>query len=186
MQRIHGFTLIELMVTLAVATLIITLGIPGFYEIIKKNRIAAAANDLLASLNIARSKAITTGYPVVLCKSTDGETCTNDGHWESGWIVFVDWNLNADPSDTQPPTCNDPKGCVIHVHGALPDGYTLRTGANFANWISYLPDGRARGNGGLFNGTFTLCHGTDTTTARKIVINTGGRARISEGADSCP
>ncbi len=86
-ERIGGFTLFELMVTLAVAALILSLGVPGFRSFIQNNRATTHTNDLVTALNLGRSEATRRGAPVLLCSSSDGATCSGSNDWSSGWIV---------------------------------------------------------------------------------------------------
>jgi type IV fimbrial biogenesis protein FimT len=86
-ERIGGFTLFELMVTLAVAALILSLGVPGFRSFIQNNRATTHTNDLVTALNLGRSEATRRGSSVLLCSSSDGATCSGSIDWSSGWIV---------------------------------------------------------------------------------------------------
>lgn len=96
-----GFTLMELMVTLVIATLLTTVAIPGFSKLIKKNRISAYTNKLVTSLALARSEAVKRGTLVSLCASNNGLGCTNT-NFQQGWIVFTDKNTagTVDGTDT--------------------------------------------------------------------------------------
>ncbi len=85
--KIGGFTLFELMVTLAVAALILSLGVPGFRSFIQNNRATTHTNDLVTALNLGRSEATRRGASVLLCSSSDGATCSGSNDWSSGWIV---------------------------------------------------------------------------------------------------
>ncbi len=86
-EKMGGFTLFELMVTLAVAALILSLGVPGFRSFIQNNRATTHTNDLVTALNLGRSEATRRGAPVLLCSSSDGATCSGSNDWSSGWIV---------------------------------------------------------------------------------------------------
>jgi len=86
-EKIGGFTLFELMVTLAVAALILSLGVPGFRSFIQNNRATTHTNDLVTALNLGRSEATRRGASVLLCSSSDGATCSGSNDWSSGWIV---------------------------------------------------------------------------------------------------
>ncbi len=84
-SRLEGFTLIELMVTLAVAAIMLTIAVPSFQEFIGSNRLTSEANGFLTSLNLARSEAIKGNVRVTLCVSSNGTSCAASGGWELGY-----------------------------------------------------------------------------------------------------
>ncbi len=86
-EKLKGFTLFELMVTLAVAAIIISFGVPGFMSFIQNNRAATHTNDLVAALNLGRSEAARRGAAVTLCSSANGATCSGSNDWSNGWII---------------------------------------------------------------------------------------------------
>jgi len=83
-----GFTLIELMVTLAVLAVVASVAVPSFSTMINNNRSVTLAEDMAGALNYARSEAVKRSTNVTLCASADGSAC--DGTWTDHWIVFVD------------------------------------------------------------------------------------------------
>lgn len=86
----RGFTLVELMVTVAVLAILTTIAVPGFRDTIRRNRVSAASNALFADLHYARAEAINRGQLVSLCPSSDGSNCSADGNaWEAGWLVYT-------------------------------------------------------------------------------------------------
>ncbi|MEE4379215.1 MAG: GspH/FimT family pseudopilin, partial [Candidatus Competibacteraceae bacterium] len=86
LMKQNGFTLLELMVTMAIAAIVLTVAVPSFQGIILNNRIASHTNDFASSLNLARSEAVKRARRTVLCKSSDGATCdTSSAGWEQGW-----------------------------------------------------------------------------------------------------
>jgi type IV fimbrial biogenesis protein FimT len=87
-RRISGFTLLELMISVALIAILLALASPSFREFTSNNRITAANNDLITALNLARSEATKRGTPVSICASADGTTCGAATDWASGWIVF--------------------------------------------------------------------------------------------------
>lgn len=89
-----GFTLIELMVTLAVLAVIIAITTPLFAGVINSNRLTSNANELVAALQIARTESIRNNARAVLCESDNGSSCTGNAAWR-GWIVSVDSNRNG-------------------------------------------------------------------------------------------
>lgn len=92
--RQQGFTLIELMVTVGVAAVLLTVAVPAFNSIVSSNRLSGYANTFVASAQLARSEAIKRNADVHLCRSSDGSTCATTGSWKQGWIV-----LYKHPSD---------------------------------------------------------------------------------------
>ncbi|MFT3762132.1 MAG: GspH/FimT family pseudopilin [Pseudoxanthomonas sp.] len=84
-----GFTLIELMVALAVLAILVALAAPSFQNTLRSNRVATATNELLASLALARTEAIRSTNSSGVCASTNGAGC-DSGDWNDGWMVWTD------------------------------------------------------------------------------------------------
>jgi type IV fimbrial biogenesis protein FimT len=84
-ERQNGFTLMELLFTIAVAAIILSVGVPGFMSFIDNNRAVTHTNDLVTALNLARSEATRRGSTVLVCSSSDGVACS--GGWSDGWVV---------------------------------------------------------------------------------------------------
>ena len=160
-----GFTLVELMVTLAIAAILLAVGMPSFSGIIKNQEIQAAARDFLAALNLARSEAIRRNTRVDLIPAQDGTD------WGKGWVIFVDHDNNLKP---------DKDDEIIFTHGPVPAHLTIEsilTDAS-AKYIAYNGQGRTRTNKNdqqPQTGNVTL---TFDNQIRKIIINFLGRARI--------
>ncbi len=169
----------ELMVTIAIAGMLLSVAIPSFTSIISSNRLTTYANELVTALNLARSEAVKRGIQVTV-RSKGTST-----HWESGWDVFVDVNGNEAFNDASPSTpCAAGQDCLLRTYAALSSGYTLTTGiSTYKDYAAYLPSGLSNVAAG---DTFRLCKGTDITTSRAITINSMGRVRVSTGTVSCP
>ena len=175
-----GLTLIELMVTIAIAAILAGLAAPSFREMIVANSIKSHASAMLSSLLLARGEALKRNGRVVLCKSADGAACTLSGGWEQGWIVFADANNNAalDAGET-----------LIQRHAALGDGLSLTGNGNIPNYVSYSGMGENRTTAGAIQpGTFTLCQlSASGGKARQISISGTGRPTIKQvTVTSCP
>ncbi len=171
-MKSKGFTLIELMITLAIAAIVMTIGVPAFQDMIRNNRAIAQTNDFISALNFARSESIKRGQRVVLCKSSGGAACTTDGNWDQGWMIFVDNSGNA---------AVDTGEEILRVHEALTGGNTLVGNTNVANYISYSSDGTTRLASNAFQSgtlTFGLCNSSQQKNT--IVISDTGRARIEK------
>jgi type IV fimbrial biogenesis protein FimT len=93
-RRDSGYTMMELVMTMAIVVILGTLAIPGFKFVTSSNRVATEVNGLLGDLQFARSQAVKEGLPVTICTSTAPYTSCTNTDWELGWIVFLDSNNN--------------------------------------------------------------------------------------------
>ncbi len=92
-RQVFGFTLLELMVTVAVAAILLALALPSFQQTLRSNRVATSTNALLGALALARSEAIRTTHTSSLCASSSGTAC--GGTWTDGFLVWTDSNANG-------------------------------------------------------------------------------------------
>ncbi|HEY9098821.1 MAG TPA: GspH/FimT family pseudopilin [Thiobacillus sp.] len=171
-MKTRGFTLVELLVTLAVGAILLMIAIPGYAYLVKTNKLAAVTNTLVTSIQLARSEAIKRGVRVTVCKSNSAlmavPSCNPSAEWHHGWLVFVDEGTRGvvDLSDT-----------LLWAQDSAPDATNIISN-NFDRYISYLPSGASQGSNGLSNGTIRVCV---SGVQRKIIINTAGRPRLSSG-----
>jgi len=98
-RRPRGFTLIELMVTIALVAIVLALGLPNFQQAIRSNRVATSANEMLGALSLARSEAMRSPLGGHVCASANGTSC--GGSWDDGWIVWTDRNNNKSPQSDE-------------------------------------------------------------------------------------
>jgi type IV fimbrial biogenesis protein FimT len=168
MNRQLGFTLTELIVTVAIAAILLTVGVPSFQSMIRNNRAATHMNEMISALNLARSEAAKLGRRVSLCPSTDQASCTGGTNWNSGWIVFTDTSTN-DSTVTV--------GMVLRVGEALTGAPTLTgpTSVRYRFTGGTLPDGTSV----QFN------YALDTVT-QLVCVSPVGRPRVEKVATSCP
>lgn len=88
MRSNSGFTLIELIVTMVVVAIVLSIALPSFQTQVLNNRSIALGEDFASAINLVRSEAVKRAGRVSLCASEDGETCS--GAWTDGFIAFVD------------------------------------------------------------------------------------------------
>lgn len=173
--RARGFTLIEFMIVIAVASVLLGFGIPSMTALLNSNKLTAASNALLSSMRLARSEAFKRNGRVVLCKSGDGLGCTHAGGWEQGWIVFHDADGNGERNGNE---------VIIERGNPLPDSLRLTGNSTVAKYIAFVATGSARMAGGGFQaGTVTVCNlSASGGEARQIVLNAVGRPRVQRVA----
>jgi type IV fimbrial biogenesis protein FimT len=94
-----AFTLVELVVVLAITAIFLTVAVPSFIEFIQNNRVSTLTNELTSMIQIARMEAIKRGFPVSVCPAGSAQltSCGGQGNWQMGWIVFLDRNNTGAP-----------------------------------------------------------------------------------------
>ena len=94
MKKLCGFTMIELIATVAIASVVLAIGVPNFSALLKDNRTTTQTNLFVSSVNLARSEAVKRGVQVTLCASMDTTSCAESTDWSTGWILLdIDDNL---------------------------------------------------------------------------------------------
>ncbi|MGZ0020168.1 GspH/FimT family pseudopilin [Nitrosomonas sp. wSCUT-2] len=165
-----GFTMVELLVTLSLASILLTVAIPSYRTFIQDNLLVAQSNNFASSIALAKSEAIKRSSQTTLCPSTNGTSCTGGNVWSNGWLVFADANGNGvvDAGDQ-----------ILHVNAAFSGGSTLRSGLRTR--VTFAANGFSSG----FNGTFLLCDSRGITHSKALVLNNQGRLRTETGTGTC-
>lgn len=175
-----GFTMIELLITIAILAILLTLGIPSFRDFILNSRMARQTNEFVLALAYAKSEAVKRGVRVVVCSrdNTDpnNRTCAASTNWDNGWLVFVDQEANAASAWG---TINGADQ-VLQVRPTLEGGNTLRAGA--LERVIFLSTGFQPD----LQETFNLCDTRPAASGRNIVVSPQGRVTTQTGAITCP
>lgn len=198
MKNNTGFTLVELMVALAVLGVILTLGLPNMSVFFEGNRIVTNSNDLIAGMNIARSEAIRRNSRVSICKSANAgaatPTCITTGGWEQGWIVFVEGKDTGNVYGEY----TGADGDILRVNtGADGSKVTINADrAGIANYVTFTSRGAPKlRNGSSQSGVFRVCddrglaNEAGAVIARGVMLNASGRVRatkIASNIGACP
>jgi type IV fimbrial biogenesis protein FimT len=180
-KQMQGFTLIELMIGIALAAIVLTMAVPSFSTAIKNNKVVTTTNELITDINFARGEAVKRGKPVVLCRSASPAnatpTCSGSANnWGTGWLVFVD--TDADSS------YDSASDILVRVGNPVDKILTLKTNATADQNLVYNPDGTT--NEGGNTAIFAVCDDRGKDEGRQVQVNATGRPRlVAPVANSC-
>lgn len=89
----HGFTLVEMLVTLAIVSILLAVGVPSLTQFLADQAAASNANEFAESLRFARTEAMKRGSQVTMCATSnptdDLPTCAGKNAWAEGWVVLA-------------------------------------------------------------------------------------------------
>ncbi|MFA7526735.1 MAG: GspH/FimT family pseudopilin [Ottowia sp.] len=177
----RGFTLIEMMVVIAITAILILIGMPSLRFLMERNAIASQVNTFIGSVTLARSEAIKRNASVVLCRSENADTadeqdlsCATTGDWKSGWIVFMthDSTSNFDPGEGD---------VLLRVQGPFKDSGGIQQSQY--KRIQFRNSGIA--SSGVSSFTFDSVS-KNTAQMRRVCVSITGRVRlIDNSTDTC-
>src|SRR5688572_24204856 len=181
-QKNSGFTLLELMITIATVGILASMSLPNLGGMLQKNAAETLLNDLARTMSMARVSAVSHGQMVTLCRSADQKSC--NGEWHSGMLVFLDRDGDriVDAIDK-----------VLHVTppSTMPGTLKLRSFPN-KQYLQFTPAGVINNQ----TGNFTWCPADNNARqAQQLIFNITGRVRFAidadqdgfkEGADGAP
>jgi len=171
--RIKGFTLVELMIVLAVITIAMGTGTPSFTRLIQDNRQTSLGNQFLSAINFSRNSAITKRQFVTVCASSNSISCDTTS-WQDGWIVFIDTDSDRVLDSEEEILRRQENFSTEHsLRRADVSSPTLALGS-----IQFLPSGFVTSTA-----NFTLCDSRGASFARGINLNLSGQARVDKGVD---
>ena len=164
MKNQYGFTIIELMIAVALMAIIAAIATPSFSFMMMNNRMASEINQFVGSLHFTRSEAIKRGQVVKVCtRNVAGDACDTAKNWTDGWIVM------------------DSSGTPLKVYPPLRGGDTLIGDGNTGDEIQFNANGFATG----FNGTVKMCESdNDLNNARGVIVATTGRIRLARDSNA--
>ncbi len=190
----RGFTLYELLITMLVIGIVLTVGIPSFSQFTQNSRITSTANDLHSSFQLARSEAARSKSPITICASADplGAAQCDGALFDEGWIIFVD--LDA---DLQRAGAGEN---VLRAHPPIDVAINISMNGG-ADYFGFAPTGLGRGDVGGQPSvqTAVICDGRGNivatggmSAARILIVTPIGRAMVLRdvgqiaGAGGCP
>jgi type IV fimbrial biogenesis protein FimT len=178
--RVRGVTLIELVMVLAILSVLVGAALPAMRQWVDSVRIGTLVRALHSDFQLARSEAIKRGERVVMCAADSQTSCAAVPGWHQGWLMFVDINNNALREEGEP---------VLRHHGALPIGWSAVGNRPVERFVSYDPLGTTRLVSGAFQAGSVLICKQDVQVAhapmpRRVVVNSVGRPRTEVVTDS--
>lgn len=154
----RGFTLIELMIAIALLGILLALAMPSFSDIIRRMRIESAASSLSVAFATARSEAVKRGRNISVCKSSNGTACASSGDWSTGWVIYAT------------------AGVPIKVFDAPDGGVSMAGDANMINVVTFTPTGATTLTAA---GSIQVCK--TGQTAKVVSVAVSGRIRVASG-----
>ncbi len=188
MQKARGFTLLEVVVVLAVIAILTSLAAPSFTSLIQSNAVSSNVNAFMADLRFARSEAIRRGGSVVMCRSDAPEaaapscnTLAGTNGWVSGWIIFEDrnntaGNLNFTAGSDQ----------LLKVQGPITNLDSIMESGGASTKLEFTATGRMKSLASATSLQFGSNASMPNERQRFVCVNGSGRARIAgDGNSSC-
>jgi len=161
-NSLYGFTLLELLITLSITAILLSISIPSFKEMVLESQAESTINHISRLIRLARNTAVTQGTTSTLCPSSDGKHC--DGVWKEGVLLFTDKNKNG---------ALDGEDIVIQFLHPFFDQGDL-TFKSFRNLIQFSAKGTPQGT----IGSFIYCPSDNNIEhAKALILNFQGRLR---------
>ena len=161
-----GFSLVELMIVLAVSAMLLAAAVPSFSASIQNNRLTTQVNEIHAGLSLARSEAVKRNQDVAMCNSSNGTSC--NGSWHDGWLVFVDDNSSGRRDEGEE---------ILRTGGPVQGDVSI---VFSQTRVRYASSGLAKHGS---KGTFTFCDKRGVSTVKGLYINGSGRPTLSRDSD---
>jgi type IV fimbrial biogenesis protein FimT len=163
LTRISAFSMVELTIVIAIASILLVIGIPSFRTLIQNQRMTTTVNEFFAAISLARSEALQRGRRVDLVPLDHTD-------WANGWVVFIDNDNNQRVNSGDQ---------IIFSHGPVFDGMTIKSAFTDSSkqYLAYNGTGRTRTNASSQSPQLGTVSFFLNAKIRRIKLNFLGRAR---------
>ncbi len=178
---IVGISIVELVISLAVVSILATTGVPAFSSFIQSNRLNESSFDMLTTINLARTEAVKRRTRVVLCRSADPTlptpSCGGSANtWTTGWLVFASGDSNS--------TYEAGTDTLLGIGLVDSSNVTVITNTTSNNSLEYNSDGTTNESGGTAR--FAVCDKRGGAQGRQINVPPHGRPKFVKGDNASP
>ena len=163
MKRQFAYSLLELVMTVAIAAMVLALAVPSFGDTLARQRQRAEIDALFRAMYHAKQASVVRHERVTLCASNDGERCLDSADWSGGWMMFENTDQDSPPQRDD----NEPR---LRFHAVHPD---VEISSNRRNYT--LRSTRRRAT----NGKLVVCDRTGRVPPRALVVSFTGRPRVA-------
>ncbi|MGJ8581158.1 MAG: GspH/FimT family pseudopilin [Psychromonas sp.] len=164
-KHLRGFTLIEMLITIAIAAILLTIVVPSFNSIIESSKERATRDTLASAVYTAKQQSQSERVNVYLCATADGASCKNTTDWGSDWLIYQDDDSSGDYNNSDTIIAN------------FNTKTTLITSSS--EEVKFMPTGHSTSN------TFKICSNTDNSVVYEMVISRMGRITYEEASGDC-
>lgn len=171
-NRGRGFTLIELLIGVSILAVLLSVAVPSFTQIVRRNKLAAQVNEYVTALNYARSEAYKRGLPISVCAADASLTScpTSSFDWANGWLVFADADSNGEVA-----TSTD----ILQRFPSPSSGFTFTPATSGQRYVNFRPLGAQQLD-------MTIKKNGCTSGPEKRRVTVAATGRISLIKSNCP
>jgi len=166
--RIHGLTVVELLIVLTAIAIVILLAVPGSTVALEYFRVKSASSDLIEGLNLARGESLLRNSMVKLCPSSNGRFCRIDGDWSRGWLVYSDGNADGTVQEIE----------FIQAFKAPNENVSIKASGAVTTIAAFNATGLSPDHDSLV-GEFQICHHGTHSELKTISIDAEGWVRMT-------